>query len=49
VASNWYTINYGTVVANDITLTSIPEPQTWAMLLGGMGVLVGYMRRRNRK
>ena len=28
-------------------LTAVPEPTTFAMLLGGVGVLIGFQRRRN--
>ncbi|MDF1824780.1 MAG: autotransporter-associated beta strand repeat-containing protein [Verrucomicrobiales bacterium] len=43
-----YRINYGTVNANFITLTAVPEPQTWA----AMGLLLAaaffvYRRRRS--
>jgi hypothetical protein len=27
----------------------VPEPATWAMMIGGMGAVGGAMRRRNRK
>jgi len=29
-------------------ITNVPEPQTWAMLLGGVGMLVGFRRMRRR-
>jgi len=32
-----------------LQLTYIPEPQTWAMLVGGFGILVGLMRRRHSR
>jgi hypothetical protein len=31
-----------------ITVTPVPEPQTWAMMLGGLG-LIGFMSFRRRK
>jgi fibronectin-binding autotransporter adhesin len=31
----------------DLTLEVVPEPSTWAMMLGGLGVLIFYVRRRN--
>jgi len=31
----------------DLTLEVIPEPSTWALMLGGLGVLVYCVRRRN--
>jgi len=43
VGNNEYSIDYGTLHANQITLNwvaAIPEPSTWAMLLGGFGLLV---------
>jgi fibronectin-binding autotransporter adhesin len=33
---------------NDVTLTVVPEPSTWAMLVGGMGVLALGQRMRRR-
>jgi hypothetical protein len=42
----------GGAVANDIALqaVAVPEPSTWAMMLGGAGMLVSYQRmRRSRK
>ncbi len=29
-------------------VTAIPEPQAWALLLGGLGVLGGSAKRRQR-
>ncbi len=34
--------------ANDLQLTVVPEPGTWAMLLGGLGMLLGAQRMRRR-
>ncbi len=31
----------------DLTLEVVPEPSTWAMMLGGLGVLIFCVRRRN--
>jgi hypothetical protein len=31
---------------DDVTLTVIPEPATWAMLIAGFGVVGGSLRRR---
>lgn len=28
------------------TVTAVPEPETWMMLLGGLGLIAGSMRRR---
>ena len=34
---------------NDIVLMAVPEPQTWATLLSGIGALVGLQRFRRRR
>ena len=41
-----YAANFSGGSANDIALTVVPEPGTWAMLVGGFGVLIGFQRRR---
>lgn len=33
-------------IGNDIALQAVPEPGTWAMMLGGVGMLLGYQRSR---
>ena len=50
-----YTANYNGGISStfssgghDIALMAIPEPQTWAMLLGGFGMLVGFQRLRRK-
>jgi len=48
VGSNVFEIQYGTDVTDEITLkdvASVPEPSTWAMLIGGLGLLVFVVRR----
>ena len=35
--------------AGGVTYTAVPEPGTWAMLLGGFGLLVGFQRVRRKK
>ncbi|XHR27122.1 MAG: autotransporter-associated beta strand repeat-containing protein [Chthoniobacteraceae bacterium] len=35
-------------INNDVTLTVVPEPGTWAMLLGGIGML-GFTQRLRRR
>ncbi len=47
-----YVLNYasnadGDGIYNDVTLSAIPEPSTWAMILGGMSLLLGMQRRRS--
>ncbi len=34
---------------NDLTLTVVPEPETWGLLLSGCGMLVGIQRMRGRR
>ncbi|MDD5349706.1 MAG: autotransporter-associated beta strand repeat-containing protein [Chthoniobacteraceae bacterium] len=35
---------------NDVALMAVvPEPQTWAMLVGGVGMLMGFQRLRKRQ
>jgi hypothetical protein len=47
-----YTANYaGGTGNNDLTLTAasaVPEPSTWAMMLGGVGMLISFHRFRKR-
>jgi len=46
-----YTGNFGTnstIGSNDIVLTTIPEPGTWGMILGGFGMLIAFQRLRRR-
>jgi autotransporter-associated beta strand protein len=31
-----------------VTISAVPEPTTWAMMLGGLGTLLGLQRRRRR-
>lgn len=56
VGSTEYLIDYNAVgdngiAKNDVLLTVVPEPSTWAMILGGLGLLIGVQRiqRINRK
>jgi hypothetical protein len=39
----------GFSAAGDLELASVPEPSTWAMLLGGLGLLSICLLRKNRK
>ncbi len=45
-----YQINYGlngaAGVTGEITLTAVPEPETWAMMIAGAGMLVLLRRRK---
>lgn len=34
--------------AGTLNVSAVPEPETWAMMLGGLG-LMGYMARRRKK
>jgi subtilisin-like proprotein convertase family protein len=36
-----------TLVSWGLTVVTVPEPQTWVMVVGGIGVLVALNRRRN--
>ena len=46
-----YTATYSVVGNNlDVTFTAVPEPGSWAMLVGGFGMLSCFQRlRRNRR
>jgi hypothetical protein len=37
-----------TIMLDGVTLAGVPEPSTWAMLLGGFG-LIGLLQRRRRQ
>ncbi|EDY16010.1 autotransporter-associated beta strand repeat protein [Chthoniobacter flavus Ellin428] len=41
-----YSLNYGSGTDSEITLTNIPEPASWAVLLSGVLGLAGLRRRR---
>jgi hypothetical protein len=44
------TPNIGGVTFQDVvSTTSIPEPSTWAMMLGGLGALAFLVRRKSRQ
>ena len=37
-----------TLVSWGLTVVTVPEPQTWAMAIGGLGLLLTLNRRRAR-
>jgi hypothetical protein len=47
VTNGFYPETIGTLVVSDIG-GAVPEPATWAMMIGGMGMVGGAMRRRTR-
>jgi fibronectin-binding autotransporter adhesin len=48
-ANSWYQANSYLIESNgDIDVVVVPEPGTWAMMLGGLGVLLFWQRRRAR-
>ena len=39
--------NTGTLVYSSFdTFAAVPEPSTWVMVLGGAGMLIGFVQRR---
>jgi hypothetical protein len=38
----------GTLVISDVSGGAVPEPASWALMLGGFGLVGGAMRRRQR-
>jgi autotransporter-associated beta strand protein len=46
-----FKLSYAAGTGNDVELLAVPEPSTWAMLVGGFGMLISFqkMRRRNAK
>ncbi|XHR30610.1 MAG: autotransporter-associated beta strand repeat-containing protein [Chthoniobacteraceae bacterium] len=53
IGTTEYEINYAAntdsgTISNDVTLTVVPEPSTWAMIVGGIGMLAVGQRFRRR-
>lgn len=50
MGSNYFQINYTDSVNGDntVTLTAVPEPGTWAMVISGLGLLSFWQRNRRR-
>jgi|SRR5471032_2553706 len=55
-AGSYYLLVKGSAVSNSagvysssVTVTAVPEPETYAMLLGGLGLIGAMVRRRQRK
>ncbi|HEY9154746.1 MAG TPA: PEP-CTERM sorting domain-containing protein, partial [Opitutaceae bacterium] len=48
---SWYSNSYVFLSANgqDIEVEVVPEPGTWALILGGFGVLFFWQRRKARQ
>lgn len=46
IGNNQFRLSYGMSVANDLTLTVVPEPQTWLLMAAG---LIGLVSRRRRE
>ncbi len=54
VGTTEYEINYAAntdsgSTYNDVSLTVVPEPGTWTLLVGGLGLLLGCQRLRQHK
>ena len=44
-----YLFLYQNTGVDDIEVEVIPEPSTWALMLGGFGLLAFYLRRKNQR
>ena len=47
--SQWYTTSELYVNGDNIDVEVVPEPGTWAMMLGGLSVLILWQRRKNKR
>lgn len=48
IAGQEFALTYAGGDGNDVALLAVPEPSTWAMILGGMGMLLGIQRLRRQ-
>jgi autotransporter-associated beta strand protein len=48
IGGNYFSIDYTYGGGNYISLMVVPEPQTWAMMIGGLGML-GFWQRASRR
>jgi hypothetical protein len=46
--ANSYLVLYQSAGVDDIDVVVVPEPGTWAMMLGGFALLILWQRRRNK-
>lgn len=44
-----FSANYSGVVLDNVSVTAVPEPQTYAMLLAGLGLMGAIARRRSKQ
>ncbi|MPQ56567.1 PEP-CTERM sorting domain-containing protein [Duganella sp. FT27W] len=42
------TSGFSAAAIDNVRVLAVPEPQTWAMLMGGLA-LIGWRRRANRR
>ncbi len=47
--AGYYTPSYLKLVGNDIDVEVVPEPGTWALMLGGLALLIIFQRTRRSK
>jgi len=47
--TDYYTGGNLTLTVTPVGVSSVPEPASWAMMIGGFGVIGGAMRRRRTK
>jgi hypothetical protein len=49
IPNNLYAFNLSTAEISSLGLSPVPEPTTWAMMVGGFGLIGAAMRRRTTK